>query len=66
MTKKELGKLIKNVRTDKGMTHLEIKHAIKVQPFQMVSIEGASSNYTIDNLLAICKHLGIKLTATIE
>lgn len=63
MTKAQIGKVFKKARKEKGMTHYMVGKLTKSDPDQIISIEEASKNYTIDLLLKVADVLEIKIIA---
>lgn len=61
MKKKDIGKKIKAAIREKGHSPRQIELATKLQGYQLRGIEDGKSKYTIDSLLALCDHLGLKL-----
>lgn len=61
MTKKDIGDIIKKKRKQKNKSSYAVAKEVNVMPNQLSSIENASSNYTIDSLLAVAECLDLQL-----
>ena len=58
---KELGRNIKNIREEKGMTQQELASLCDFETSNMSRIEAGRSNFTVGTLNKIATSLGIKI-----
>ena len=61
MTRKDIGRAIKKVRTARGMTQVELSQKAGVDDSYVSMLERGMRNPTIDTLLSICDALDITL-----
>jgi transcriptional regulator with XRE-family HTH domain len=59
---KELGKRIKQIRTDKGITQVELGNMCDIEKPNMNRIESGGTNPTALTLKKICQNLEIEIT----
>ena len=66
--RKQLGILLKNRRTELGMSRMEAHRLTGLSRTQLIKIEHGSWNYTVDSLIRLCQALNldqIKITGVV-
>ena len=65
-TKEKLGAELKRIRTEKKVSAYNVSKVTKIAPQCLKAIEKGETNYTIEPLIKICEHLGVKIKLEYE